>query len=79
MSEAKRRARYTMEIRMEDLRLVKCGQVASVTTKILGVPKQTLEHWVRLHNKGQRKGSGDKPTSPDKMEFAGPRASENGA
>jgi hypothetical protein len=33
--------------------LVKGGQAAAVTTKILGIPKQTLENWVRLHGKGQ--------------------------
>jgi transposase-like protein len=33
--------------------LVKGGQAAAVTAKILGIPKQTLENWVRLHGKGQ--------------------------
>jgi len=40
----------------------------------LGVPKQTLENWVRLHNKGQLKGAGDKPVSPEQMELARLRA-----
>lgn len=42
MSEAKRRDRYTLEFKLEAVRLVKGGQVASVTAKILGIPKQTL-------------------------------------
>lgn len=52
----------------------KGGQVAAVTAKILGIPKQTLENWVRLANKGQLKGAGDKPVSPEQMELARLRA-----
>ena len=54
--------------------LVKGGQAAAVTAKILGIPKQTLENWVRLHGKGQLKGAGDKPVSPEQMELARLRA-----
>jgi len=74
MSESKRRARYTLEYKMEAVRLVKGGQAAAVTAKILGIPKQTLENWVRLHAKGQLKGTGDKPVSPEQMELARLRA-----
>ena len=59
---------------MEALRLVKGGQVAAVTAKILGIPKQTLENWVRLAHKGQLKGAGDKPVSTEQMELARLRA-----
>ena len=48
--------------------------MAAVTAKILGIPKQTLENWVRLANKGQLKGAGDKPVSPEQMELARLRA-----
>ena len=65
MSESKPRARYTLEFKLEAVRLVKGGQVAAVTAKILGIPKQTLENWVRLANKGQLKRAGDKPVSPE--------------
>ena len=74
MSESKRRARYTLEFKMEAVRLVKGGQVAAVTAKILGIPKQTLENWVRLDGKGTLKGAGDKPVSPEQMELARLRA-----
>ena len=74
MSEAKRRARYPPEYKLEAVRLVKGGQVAAVTAKILGIPKQTLENWVRLHAKGQLKGVGDKPVSQEQMELARLRA-----
>lgn len=42
MSESKRRARYTLEYKMEAVRLVKGGQVAAVTAKILGIPSRPL-------------------------------------
>ena len=74
MSEAKRRARYTLEFKLEAVRLVKGGQVAAVTAKILGIPKQTLENWVRLHGKGKLQGAGDRPVSAEQMELARLRA-----
>jgi len=74
MSDLKRRARYTLEFKLEAVRLVRGGQVAAVTAKILGIPKQTLENWVRLDNKGILKGAGDKPVSPEQMELARLRA-----
>ena len=43
MSETKRRAKYTLEFKLEAVRLVKGGQVASVTAKILGIPKAILQ------------------------------------
>ena len=73
-SDSKRRARYTLKYKLEAVRLVKGGQVAAVTAKILGMPKQTLENWVRLAHKGQLKGAGDKPVSPEQMELARLRA-----
>jgi hypothetical protein len=33
-------------LKFEAVRLVKGVQVAAVTAKILGIPKQTLENWV---------------------------------
>ncbi|MEY4294686.1 MAG: hypothetical protein RLY82_374 [Pseudomonadota bacterium] len=74
MNDSKKRARYTLEFKMEAVRLVKGGRVAAVTAKVLGIPKQTLENWVRLDGKGQLKGAGDKPVSPEQMELARLRA-----
>ena len=45
-----------------------------MTAKVLGIPKQTLENWVRLSEKGLLKGAGDKPVSPEQMELARLRA-----
>lgn len=74
MSEVKRRAKYTLEFKMEAVRLVKGGQAVSVTAKILGVPKASLDNWVRLASKGRLQGVGDKPVSPEQMELARLRA-----
>lgn len=74
MSEVKRRAKYTLEFKMEAVRLVKSGQTCSVTAKILGIPKASLENWVRLNSKGQLKGASDKPVNPEQMELARLRA-----
>ncbi len=74
MSETKRRAKYTLEFKLEAVRLVKGGQAASVTAKILGIPKASLENWVRLGAKGELKGAGDKPVNPEQMELARLRA-----
>lgn len=64
------RGRYTLEYKLEAVRLVKGGQAVPVTAKILGVPAQTLGNWVRLSEKGQLKGAGDKPVSAEQMELA---------
>jgi transposase len=74
MGETKRRAKYTLEFKLEAVRLVKGGQAASVTAKILGIPKASLENWVRLSAKGELKGAGDKPVNPEQMELARLRA-----
>jgi transposase-like protein len=74
MNESKRRARYTLEFKLEAVRLVKSGQVAAITAKVLGIPKQTLENWVRLDSKGKLKGVGDRPVSAEQMELARLRA-----
>ena len=68
------RGKYTLEFKLEAVRLVKGGQAVPVTAKILGVPVQTLGNWVRLSEKGQLKGAGDKPVSAEQMELARLRA-----
>jgi transposase len=56
MSELKRRARYTLEYKLEAVRLVKGGQASAVTAKILGIPKQTLENRGALAWQGSAQG-----------------------
>lgn len=74
MSATKRRAKCTLKFKLEAVRLVKGGQAASVTAKVLGIPKANLENWVRLNAKGELEGAGDKPVHPEQMELARFRA-----
>jgi transposase len=65
-----RRGRYTLEFKLEAVRLVKGGQDIAVTSKVLGMPHQTLWSWVKLSDKVQLTGVGDKPVSTEQMELA---------
>jgi len=72
--EVKARARYTLEFKLEAVRLVKGGQEVSVTARVLGISKATLGNWVRLAEKGELQGAGDRPVSAEQMELARLRA-----
>ena len=72
--QAKHRARYTLEFKLQAVWLVKAGQEASVTAQVPGIPKQTLSNWVRLAEKGELQGAGDRPVSAEQMELARLRA-----
>ena len=74
MSETKKRAKYTLEFKMEAVRLVIGGQAVLVTSKVLGIPKASLYNWVKLRSKDPLKGAGDKPVSAEQMELARLRA-----
>ena len=65
--DAKHRARYTLEFKLEAVRLVKAGREVSVTARVLGMPKATLSNWVRALAKGVLHGAGDKPVSAAQM------------
>ena len=45
-AEKGKRAAYTLEYKLEAVRLVQGGQGCAVTAKVLDIPKQTLENWV---------------------------------
>ena len=69
-----KRAAYTLEFKLEAVRLVQGGQPKAVTAKILGVPAPTLGNWVRLAVQGKLAGAGAKPVSAEQMELARLRA-----
>ena len=78
-SEAKsvliNRGKYTLEFKLEAVRLVKGGRDIATTCKVLGMPHQTLWSWVKLSDKGQLQGgAGDKPVSAEQMELTRLRA-----
>jgi transposase len=68
------KAVYTLEYKLEAVRLVKNGQSMAAVAKILGIAEQTLHNWIRLDREGQLGGTGAKPGSPEQMEIARLRA-----
>ena len=74
MKEKGKRAAYTLEYKLEVVRLFQGGQPCAVTAKVLGIPKQTLENWVRQAAKGKLAVAGAKPVSVEQMELARLRA-----
>jgi transposase len=74
MSETRKRARYTLELKMEAVRMVKEGQSASVTSKELGIPKPSLDNWVRLSAEGRLRGVNAQDVSQEQMEIKRLRA-----
>jgi transposase-like protein len=68
------RVRYTLEFKLEAVRPVKAGQEASLTARVLGMPKQTLSNWARLAEKGELQGAGDRPVNAEQDEMARLRA-----
>jgi hypothetical protein len=49
------RCKCTLAFKMEAGQTGQRRAVATVTAKILGLSKQTLENWFRLHGKGHSK------------------------
>jgi len=74
MTEKGKRAAYTLEFKLEAVRLVQGGQAKAVTAKILGIPVPTLGDWVRLAAQGKLAGAGVKPLSAEQMELTRLRA-----
>ena len=45
-------ARYTLEFKLEAVRLIGAGQIIAATTAILSLPDQTLHNWLKAHREG---------------------------
>jgi transposase len=74
VQEKGKRAAYTLEYKVEAVRLIQGGQACSVTANILCIPKKILENWVRLAPKGKLTGAGTKPVSAEQIELTRLRA-----
>ena len=74
MGDKKTRAKYTLEFKMEALRLIKGWQSVSDTAKILGVPKGSLDNWIRWKKTGVLAVTKDQVVSPEQMELVRLRA-----
>jgi transposase len=68
MTSKTKRAQYTLEFKLEAVRLVKSGQSMAVVSATLGIRAQTLHNWVKAEREG--KLTGMKPVSPEQMELA---------
>lgn len=65
MSKTKR-ARYTLEFKLEAVRLVKAGQSVAAAAATLGVPAQSISNWVKAEQEGKLCGAVERPPeSPD--------------
>jgi transposase len=73
MSKGKR-AQYTLEFKIEAVRLVRAGQSVGAVSQVLGVAAQTLHNWVKTEARGLLKGTAVRPVSPEQMEISRLRA-----
>ena len=73
-STLQRKAQYTSEFKQEAVRLVKSGKSALSVAKILNMPPQTLEHWLRLDRTAKLVGVDHKPVTAEQMELTRLRA-----
>ena len=68
------RARYTLEFKLEAVRLVESGQSIAAAARTLGVVDQTLFNWVKAQREGKLSGADSKPESAEQMEIRRLRA-----
>ena len=70
-----KRGRYTLEFKLEAIRLVESGQSIAEASRSLGVVEQTLANWVKLSRAGKLKEiAGKTGVTAEQMEIARLRA-----
>jgi transposase len=70
-----KRGRYTLEFKLEAVRLVESGQSIAEASRSLGVVEQTLANWVKLSRTGKLKEAvGKTGVTAEQMEIARLRA-----
>ena len=69
-----RRARYSLEYKLEALRLIGAGQSIAAVATTLGLADQTLHNWIKARREGRLGGPGSKVVSAEQMELARLRA-----
>jgi transposase len=68
------RAQYTLEFKLEAVRMVESGQSIAAAARTLGVVEQTLYNWVKAKREGRLKGAGHNKVSAEQMEISRLRA-----
>ena len=68
------RAQYTLEYKLEAVRLVESGQSIAAAARSLGVVEQTLYNWVKAQREGRLTGAGRSKVSAEQMEISRLRA-----
>jgi transposase len=66
--------RYTLEFKLEAVRLVASGQTVAAAARTLGLVEQTLFNWVKAQRLGELKGAEKKVISAEQMEISRLRA-----
>ena len=70
-----KRGRYTLEFKLEAVRLVESGQSIAQAARSLGVVEQTLSNWIKAHRAGKLKEvSGKTGVTAEQMEISRLRA-----
>ena len=70
-----KRGRYTLEFKLEAVRLVESGQGIAEASRSLGVVEQTLANWIKLSRAGKLKEVvGKAGVTAEQMEIARLRA-----
>src|ERR1700688_3538613 len=70
-----KRGRYTLEFKLEAVRLGEPGQTMAAAARSLGEGEQTLGDWVKVHRAGKLKGVvGKSAVTPEQMEISRLRA-----
>jgi transposase-like protein len=60
------RAHYTLEFKLEAVRLVKAGQSVAAVAATLNVPGQSISNWLKAEQEGKLGGAGAKPVTADR-------------
>ncbi len=56
MTSKAKRVQYTLELKLEAVRLVKAGQRMAAVAATLGVAEQTLYNWAKKADRGRQAG-----------------------
>ena len=78
MTGKAKRAQYTLEFKLEAVRLVKAGQSMAAVAATLGMVGQTLYNWVKADREGRLAGAGTKPVSAPYAAESGPPGPQRG-